>query len=199
MNDILLAIDSSTLRLQLGLSIGEKTDILCVDIAKKGKKLGHGEILFAQIEKLLKRNEISYQDLTKICVISGPGSFTGLRIGIAAVRSFFLALKVDVVGIPTLLALSLKEKDKTDFNIIIDARRDEVFSQSFFKAGKAKADPILMDKKDGLVISESNIDMEILVQFALKAKPEDFPVMPCYIRKADAKISTKANIVQIKR
>ena len=138
MNDIVLIIDSSSLRLQLALVVGKKTDILCRDIAQDGKRMGHGEILFEQIAILLKRNNVSYQDLTKICVISGPGSFTGLRIGISATRSFSLALGVEVLAIPTLLALSLKELDKTDFNIIIDARRDEVFMQSFLKAGQAK-------------------------------------------------------------
>ena len=51
-----------------------------------------------------------------------------------------------------------------------------------------------MKKEDNLNISDANIDMEKLTQFALKADAKDFPVQPCYIRKADAKISTKGII-----
>src|SRR5262245_17922178 len=97
-----LAIDTAGPRLQLALLIGERTDTLVEDMAQ-----GQAERLFPALEELLARNNTAYADLDRVAVTTGPGSFTGLRIGLSAARGLRLALGIPVVGVPTLFAISL--------------------------------------------------------------------------------------------
>ncbi len=205
----LLAIDTSGARLQLALAYDGKTDFLVKEVSLSRFSKGFAEIIFAEIADLLKRNDFSYQQLERICVATGPGSFTGLRVGIATAQGLGLGLDIEVLGLPNLLALSLSEsslcdelKSKSDqsFTIMIDARRDEVFVQNFIKAGVPKDEPVLLGKKQAeeiydnsnkKIITNSIIDMKKMIDFAYKMKRENFPASPCYIRQADAKISTK--------
>jgi tRNA threonylcarbamoyladenosine biosynthesis protein TsaB len=216
--NLILVIDTSGTKLQLALGNAEYIDVLSEDIIVRGKKelgnkkrlnnkkrlgnkkrFGHAEILFDRIDKLFERNAVTYKDLTKIGVTTGPGSFTGLRVGLSAAKSLALALEIEIVGVNNLIALSLA-KLENNFSIMLDARRDEVFVQSFFRAGMSKEKPLLLSLDDdflsfgGLNICEPQIDMKLLAKFALKAKPDEYLADPCYIRKADAKISTKGII-----
>ena len=70
-------------------------------------RTGQAERLFPALAELLARAGVAYADLTRIAVTTGPGSFTGLRIGLSAARGLGLALDIPVLGVPSLLALSL--------------------------------------------------------------------------------------------
>src|SRR4051812_38337864 len=99
----ILAIDTAAPRLQLAVLRGDGGfDTLIEDMAT-----GQAERLFPALAELLARSNASYSDLARIAVTTGPGSFTGLRIGLSAARGLALALGIPVVGIPSLLALSL--------------------------------------------------------------------------------------------
>ena len=89
MHTPLLAIDTAAPRLQLALLIGDRTDTLVEDMAQ-----GQAERLIPAIDELLARNAVTYADLRRIAVTTGPGSFTGLRIGLSAARGFGLALGI---------------------------------------------------------------------------------------------------------
>ena len=70
-------------------------------------RTGQAERIFPAIAELLARNGATYADLTRVAVTTGPGSFTGVRIGLSAARGLGLALGIPVIGVPSLLAISL--------------------------------------------------------------------------------------------
>jgi tRNA threonylcarbamoyl adenosine modification protein YeaZ len=131
----LLAIDTAAPRLQLALLRGEFVDTLVEDMPT-----GQAERIFPAIAELLARNGAAYADLTRIAVTTGPGSFTGLRIGVSAARGLGLALNLPVVGIPSLVGLSLLAPDKTDVVVLIDAKRSEMYRTEFHGPGVALED-----------------------------------------------------------
>jgi tRNA threonylcarbamoyladenosine biosynthesis protein TsaB len=122
----LLAIDTAAPRLQLALLMGERTDTLVEDMPT-----GQAERIFPAIAELLARNGMAYADLTRVAVTTGPGSFTGLRIGLSAARGLGLALTIPVLGLPTMSALSLIAPEKLPVAVLIDAKRGEMYRQEF--------------------------------------------------------------------
>jgi len=196
-NQVLLAIDTAGPRLQLALVTPDHADDLVKDIAK-----GHAEIIFDQIDELLTRNQLGYKDLTGLAVTTGPGSFTGLRIGLSAARGLGLSLDIPVIGIPTLVAMSLSAPAGQEFAILVDARRNEAYFQQFIEPGVPASPPelLLMDEArtlathEGKTIEPTFADIQAMAKFALTVLPKDFPPNPTYIRKADAKPQIKGKI-----
>ena len=196
---VLLGLDTSGPRLQLALRAGQITHQFVQDIAK-----GHAEILFDCLAQFLADNGLTYSKITKIITTTGPGSFTGLRIGIAAARGLGLARQVPVLGIPNLLALSLEET-KTNFAIVVDARRGQFYAQHFKSAGVALSDPELIDQKIfdtdyaltcASIITDPKVNMGTLMKFCENLDAKEYPPTPTYVREADAKPQTKLRIAR---
>jgi tRNA threonylcarbamoyl adenosine modification protein YeaZ len=107
---------------------------------------GHAERLIAVIEHAMSAAEIAPADIGRIAVSIGPGSFTGVRVGVSTARGFALALKCPAVGISTLEALAYDAvkifPDKPILSII-DARRDELYAQFFAKDGSTETEPVV--------------------------------------------------------
>ena len=195
----LLAIDTAAPRLQLALLRGDAVDTLVEDMAQ-----GQAERIFPAIAELLARNDSAYRDLDRIAVTTGPGSFTGLRIGLSAARGLGLALGIPVIGVPSLTALSLRtECDLTA--VLLDAKRGESYVQSF--SGPAipiDAAAILPnDAARARVpvgaehITTPVVDIAALARFAATANPEKFPPDATYIRGADAKPQDAARVPRV--
>lgn len=194
---ITLAIDTAAPRLQLALLCRDgRIDQSIDDIAT-----GHAEILFDRLGTLLARNGMGYGDLQRIAVTTGPGSFTGLRIGLSAARGLGLARKLPVLGIPSLFALSLGA-GTGPIAVLLDARRGEAYIQTFSAPGSATTPPQLlpMAQAQALVpegaqlVEEPFVAMEPLVRFAAAADPQNFPPHAAYIRDADAKPQDAARV-----
>lgn len=184
---ITLAIDTTRERLQLALVMADGTvETEIRDIAK-----GHAEIIFEAIAALLERSGLDYGGLDRIATTTGPGSFTGLRIGLSTARGLGLALDIPVIGIPSLLALSLSHEGPSE--LIVDAKRGEAYRQSFSAPGKPRDTADLVDLKQILEVASRTtpddpmIDIGRMAAFAAKAPPGDFPPDPAYVRAADAK------------
>jgi tRNA threonylcarbamoyladenosine biosynthesis protein TsaB len=94
---------------------------------------GHAERLMDDIERALKCAGLTYKDVTALACGVGPGSFTGIRVGVAAARGFGLALKVPVHGVTSLQAIALQAREIADSYILaaIDAGREDVYLQKF--------------------------------------------------------------------
>lgn len=92
-------------------------------------KLTHSETIMPMLEHMESLLDIKLDELDAIAVTSGPGSFTGLRIGVTTAKALALALNVPVVGIPTLDALA-HNMTHTTHRIcpIMDARRNQVYT-----------------------------------------------------------------------
>jgi len=159
----ILAIETSSP--QLSLAVGDDQAILSE--YKGPLQWRHAEHLFEGIETVLKKAKGSLQALTGIVVDVGPGSFTGIRIGLACARAFGQALQIPVVGGNALETIAYeklrnaecgmrnldkpikkdrpqirnpKSEIRNDISVAIDALRDEVFSASyqFSKTGLLK-------------------------------------------------------------
>jgi tRNA threonylcarbamoyladenosine biosynthesis protein TsaB len=92
----------------------------------------HSEKLMPSIERLLGQTGLSIRDVDGIAVALGPGSFTGLRIGVSTVKGLAYALKIPVVGVPTLDALAQNVRfASVQVCAVLDARKKEVFAALF--------------------------------------------------------------------
>lgn len=96
-------------------------------------KKNHSEVLMPLISSLLETVETSLSDVDYIAVSSGPGSFTGLRIGAATAKALAHGAGKKIISVPTLLALAYNVYDTQKIIIpIMDARRNQVYT-AFFK------------------------------------------------------------------
>lgn len=100
---------------------------------------GHAERLLPMIEAVRRQAGIAFADLDLIAVTVGPGTFTGVRVGLAAARALALVHDIPILGIGTLELLARAAVRAAGGGIIaaIDARRGEIYSQAFDGAGHA--------------------------------------------------------------
>ena len=100
---------------------------------------GHAERLMPMIGEALAEAGLTYADLGRIAVTTGPGSFTGTRIGVAAARGLALALGIPAVGVSVLDALIDAARGKESGLIVaaLDARRGEIYAKAV-TAGSGK-------------------------------------------------------------
>lgn len=95
-------------------------------------KRGHAEALMPMIARVIKASGIAFADLDRIAVTTGPGSFTGLRVGLSAARGIALAASKPVVGLTTLTAYAapiVVQNAEQPIISAIDARHDHVYFQ----------------------------------------------------------------------
>lgn len=123
----ILNIESSSTNCSISLSLNGKVVFIK---EKNDKKYSHSTKLHIFIQEVLKESNISIKELSSIAVSKGPGSYTGLRIGIAAAKGLCYALDIPLISVSTLLVLAKQLViEKEDLIIpVIDARRDEVYS-----------------------------------------------------------------------
>lgn len=127
-----LAIDTATENLSLALARDD--GLLAEDGIDAGRK--HLELLLPHIVRLLGRLDLKFDDLDSIIVGTGPGTFSGLRVGIATARGLAQALEIPIQGASTLEALArgIAAAATTGPRVIlpvIDAKRGQVFSRVF--------------------------------------------------------------------
>lgn len=83
----------------------------------------------SEISNMIKRNDLTPKDINKIIVVNGPGSFTGIRIGVTIAKTFAYGLDIDITTITSLDAMSLSSNSDATFIVpIIDARRGYVYA-----------------------------------------------------------------------
>jgi len=107
---------------------------------------GQAEALMPLVARVMKASGIGFADLDRVAVTTGPGSFTGLRVGLAAARGLGLAAAIPVIGVSTLSAYAapyLGVDDKTAVVVAIDARHAQVYLQAFGPSGATLVAPRL--------------------------------------------------------
>ena len=125
----ILCIETATTNCSVALSVNGSVLSLKED---NSKGYSHAEKLHVFIEETLKETGIDKNNLNAIAVSKGPGSYTGLRIGVSAAKGLSFALDIPLISIPTLESLMYQAKDDRQFYIpLIDARRMEVYSAIF--------------------------------------------------------------------
>lgn len=121
----ILAIDSSGPNCSVAIIDEEK--VICNFNLNNG--ITHSETLVPLIDEALKSTNLSLQDIDNFAVSIGPGSFTGLRIGIATVKGFAVSLKKPIIGIPSLLGLCYNVPTFDGVVCaVLDAKNNNVYS-----------------------------------------------------------------------
>src|SRR5882757_2848873 len=103
-----------------------------IALESQAMKRGHAEALMPLIARVMKESGVAFAALDRIAVTTGPGSFTGLRVGLSAARGIALAAGKPVVGLTTLTAYAapfVGEKSEHPIISAIDARHDHVYFQ----------------------------------------------------------------------
>lgn len=135
-------------------------------LARKEERIGrgHAERLPAMVDEVLETAGAGYADLSRIAVTTGPGSFTGVRIGIAYARGLALALDIPAVGVGSLDALAFPHTHSGEGTVVavLDAKRGEVYAR-------------LCDKESGAALAEPEaLSVE---ELALKLSHAGQPIM----------------------
>lgn len=187
-----------------------------LSLASEPMQRGHAERLADMAQEAVVSAGISLADIERLAACSGPGTFTGVRIGLAFVRGLALVLKVPVVGITTFAALAQScrfEATGRDIWVIQDARRGEVYLQGFDGDGNAMhtasvlgtsdADELLSDKSGLAVGSGTSLvdlpdelavcdvssvpDVAVIARLAGQTADTSAAAVPFYLRAPDAK------------
>lgn len=114
-----------------GVAVLRGSDVLAEK--DSGEKSSHSEQLLSDIQEILHKSDL---DLKQICLLAatvGPGSFTGLRIGLATAKALAAALKIPAAGISTLEAVAACSESDGEICAVLPAGRNEFFVQSFKK------------------------------------------------------------------
>lgn len=113
--------------------------VALIDIANGGTlaseyepmERGHAEALAPMVDRVMRQAALPYSAIDRIAVTVGPGTFTGVRIGLAMARGLGLALDVPVIGIDTLTAIAANDASGSALLVTADARNGEVYAASF--------------------------------------------------------------------
>jgi tRNA threonylcarbamoyladenosine biosynthesis protein TsaB len=135
---ICLALDTALEACSVGLVVGAPDGTTISHARSLPLGRGHAEYLMGELEALLAEAGVTYQDITRLAVTTGPGSFTGLRVGLATARALALALGIPLIGASSLKALELTARSCGKEGLIaatIDARRNQVYGQLFSAKG----------------------------------------------------------------
>lgn len=205
---MILVIDTSGPVCAAGIYDSGKAALVSSKSETLGK--GHAERLIPMIDEVLSDGGLALKDMTRIGVTIGPGSFTGIRVGVAAARGFALSLAIPAVGVTTLQVVAgqvLEIDPPAPVVAAIDAGRAEIFAQAFLPGGVMLTEPATYDYDavrgmidrfgaiavgsglDAIEGREHGPDLYPLDRIARIARrlPDDASASPVYIRGAGAK------------
>ncbi len=154
----ILNIETATKNCSVSLAADGKT-LVCKEISELG--FSHAEKLHLFIEDVIQEAGISWSQLSAIAVSQGPGSYTGLRIGVSAAKGLSYALQIPLISVDTLASLA-HQVTQNDGVIVpmIDARRMEVYS-AIFDSNKQKIRAIQAE----IITEESFASISEIVYF----------------------------------
>jgi tRNA threonylcarbamoyladenosine biosynthesis protein TsaB len=191
-------------------------------LSAEGEVIAHHTVmdaLGAQAEKLPPLVQRMFAEaglkptaLQRIAVTTGPGAFTGVRVGLAFAKGMALALKVPLLGFTTLeclIAQARSARPDASYAAVIDARRGELYAQGLDALGPALMSvgdvrssldgmkrPLVLCGSgaqmvaplDAEVLDIATVDARALARLALWADPASHPPVPCYLRAPDARL-----------
>lgn len=151
----ILAFDTSTRYLSVALRAGAR-----VFEATSDEGLKHSEKLLPRIDHLLKEAKLEVSDLDLVVCAVGPGSFTGLRIGLSTAKGLARGIGADFIGIPSLDGYAGLQKDWEGYVLpVIDARKGNFYAALF---------------KDGIKIHP---EWDLSAEEIMIILPKDYPVL----------------------
>ena len=139
---LVLALDTSATFVSVAL-LNEK-QVFAVE--EEDMERGQAEALMPMIRSVLVRARMKMSDINAIAVTVGPGSFTGVRIGLAAARGFGLALNIPVYGVTCFEAWAYHISRPC--TVVLDSKRGDYFVQSFDADNKSIGAPLIQNTED---------------------------------------------------
>jgi tRNA threonylcarbamoyladenosine biosynthesis protein TsaB len=151
---LILAIDTALDACAAAVLDTDKNKVIAQEQA--AMKRGHAEALMPMVGRVMKQSGVGFAALDRIAATTGPGSFTGLRVGLSAARGIALAAGKPVVGITTLTAYAAPHVSEHGENPIvsaIDARHDHVYLQVVTGHGESLVTPRVAPIEEALAAS----------------------------------------------
>jgi len=207
---MLLAVDTALGASSVALLDGEQTLVHIFEPMERG----HAERLAPMVDEAMKAAKADFKSLTRLAVTTGPGTFTGQRVGLAFMRGLRVALKKPLIGITTLEAMAFATGAERAA-AIHDAKRDEAYLL-LWEGGEIVLPPTVMSFKEalprihafgpcalcgtGAAAAKTELGAEFclteicqpdalwVARLALTRAPSDTPPAPLYLRAPDAKL-----------
>jgi tRNA threonylcarbamoyladenosine biosynthesis protein TsaB len=148
---LILAIDTALDACAAGVLDTEAGKLIARE--SQAMKRGHAEALMPLIARVIEQSGIAFAGLDRIAVTTGPGSFTGLRVGLSAARGIALAANKPVVGLTTLTAYAaplVSQDGEHPVISAIDARHDHVYLQAVSGNGSSLIRPRVASIEEAL-------------------------------------------------
>jgi tRNA threonylcarbamoyladenosine biosynthesis protein TsaB len=148
---LILAIDTALDACAAGVLDTEAGKLVAQET--QAMKRGHAEALMPLIARVIEQSGIAFAALDRIAVTTGPGSFTGLRVGLSAARGIALAANKPVVGLTTLSAYAaplVSQDGEHPVISAIDARHDHVYLQVVSGNGSSLIRPCVASIEEAL-------------------------------------------------
>lgn len=121
-------------------SVALVRDDAVLSVASEPMSRGHQERLALMVREVMAAADAGFDSLDRIAVTLGPGSFTGLRVGLAFAKGLGAALSIPVIGVGTLEALAASAPEAEEVAAIVGGKRGQAFLQ-IFRAGAALSAP----------------------------------------------------------
>lgn len=204
---IVLAIDTAGTGCYAALYDSDTDTVLGADGADIGR--GHAERLMEFVDGALAAAGLDLPSVERVAVTVGPGSFTGIRVGVAAARGLALALGIPAVGVSSLAALAADRQAGTPLLVAMDAKRDEVYWQAFAADGQPLSPPALAGLEEARGIAAAHdgalagsaaallraeapqetdgVSIATVARLGARLDPQGHLPRPLYLRGPDAK------------
>jgi tRNA threonylcarbamoyladenosine biosynthesis protein TsaB len=217
---LLLALDTATPAVTVALYDTDGDRLLAASDQTDARR--HGELLLPSVDRVLREAGRPLPDVDRIVVGTGPGPYTGLRVGLTTAESFGAALGIPVLGLCTLDGIAYASGLETPFVVATDARRKEVYWARYADARTRLGDPavdrpgeldaevtampavgagarlyeeIFTGLRTDLPLDQSAAALACLAAEKL-AKGEEFPPpRPLYLRRPDARVPANYKVV----
>ncbi len=125
---MLLAIETTDRGGSVALARGERM----VELHYEESDRNHSSRLMVVIDRILEKHGVDYEQLEQVAVATGPGSFTGIRLGVTTAKTLALACEAELVAASSLrLQVEFARGRQVDVESVIDARRGELYRQRF--------------------------------------------------------------------
>lgn len=154
---ILLAIDTASALCAASILDSAAQNELGRAVLDLGK--GHAEHLMGVVHDAMAQAGVDFNQLERIAVAVGPGSFTGVRVGVSAVRGFAMALKIPAVGVTTLEAIAAEAREALGARTVmaaLDGGRGEIHAAIYDEAGACVREPAAMTLQEAAGLARTH-------------------------------------------
>jgi len=185
----------------INLALYKNEEILDKNI--KESERHHSDFIMPMLKELLDRNSITVHDLNEIYVVNGPGSFTGVRLGVTIAKTLAFTLNIPIKTITSLEMFAISANTAKDKIVIIEDLKG-VFGAKFDKENNIIDDYFYksndeyksyLEKQENIIVVNNNIDFNKIYNF-MKSKETTIPhkVNPIYIKTIEANKNDKKSI-----